>query len=96
MYTCYPREERKKQIASVLAIRGMESKPPATMRQIARAIGMSQSGSLMNILWDMVDDGLLIANPVPYRPGWVSWHFRLRSDKRVPVLDAVYEQEKVL
>lgn len=94
MYVCYPRVERIKQIENALAVRVVESKPPATMRQIAKAIGMSPSGTLMSILWDMVDAGKLVANPRPYRPGWTAWHFQIPANKIDQAVGIAYEVQK--
>jgi hypothetical protein len=95
VYMCYPRAERIKQIESVLAVRVVESKPPASMRQIAKAIGMSPSGTLMDILWDMVDAGILVANPRPYR-GHIgtAWDFRIPANKIDQAVGMAYEVQK--
>lgn len=95
MIVSYPRAERKLQIAKALAVRALEGKGAASMRQIATLVKMSPCGSLMDILWDMVDDGQLVADPVEWRPGWTAWHFRLSPHRYGVALDQVYEQEKV-
>lgn len=94
MYMSYPKAERIKQIENAMAVRVIESKPPASMRQIAKAIGMSPSTRLMGILWDMVDAGKLVANPRPYRPGWTAWDFQIPSHKIEAVTGQVYEVQK--
>lgn len=60
------------------------------MRQIARALEMSQSGHLMSILWDMVDEGKLIASPVDWRPGITAWRFSISIAHYGVGLDKVY------
>jgi hypothetical protein len=94
MFVSYPREERVKQIENLLAVRVVESKPPATMRQIAKGLGMSPSGRLMGILWDMVDAGKLVANPRPHRPGWTAWEFQIPAHKIDLAVGLAYEVEK--
>lgn len=89
-----PREKRKEQIEQVLAIKTLESKGPFSMRQIARAVDMAQSGTFMAILWDMVDDGKLVANPRPYRPGWTTWEFQLPPHRLALVTGQAYELQK--
>jgi hypothetical protein len=91
MIVSYPREERIKQIEGVMAVRVVESKPPATMRQIAKSVGMSPSGRFMSILWDMVDAGKLIAEPQPYRPGWTVWYFQIPAHKIDQAVGLAYE-----
>lgn len=89
-----PREKRKEQIEQVLAIKTLESKGPFSMRQIARAVDMAQSGTFMAILWDMVDDGKLVANPRPYRPNKTAWDFQIPPHRIDLVLGQAYEVQK--
>lgn len=94
MYVSYPKAERIKQIENALAVRVVESKTPATMRQVAKAVGMSPSKHLMNILWDMVDAGKLVADPQPYRPGWTAWYFQIPAHKIDQAVGMAYEVQK--
>lgn len=94
MYQCFPKAERIRQIESALAVRAVESKAPASMRQIAKAVRMSPSKHLMNILWDMVDAGKLVANPRDWRPGWTAWDFQIPAHKIDQAIGQVYEVRK--
>lgn len=94
MIVSYSRGERIKQIEDAMAVRVIESKPPATMRQVAKALGMSPSKHLMSILWDMVDAGKLVANPRPHRPGWTAWEFRIAAHRIDLAIGMAYEVQK--
>lgn len=88
------REQRKQQIEDAIAIKTLESKGPQSMRQIARAIDMSPSKHVMSILWDMVDDGRLVANPREHRPGWTAWDFQLPPHRIAHAIGMAYEVQK--
>lgn len=91
MNTALPREKRKQQIERALAIKTLESKAPMSMRQIARAVDMAQCGTFMNLLWDMVDDGRLIANPRAHRPNVIAWDFQIAPHRVNLVVGQAYE-----
>ncbi len=77
MFVSHSRGERKAQILNVLAIGvGDCTKTKLSMRQIARRIGMTPSAHVMSILWDLVDEGRVIASPRNYRD-MVAWDFSL-------------------
>jgi len=94
MHICYSRAERKVQIAKALAKRAIESKPPASMRDVAAAIGMKPGGSVSALLWEMVDEGKLRAGCYHYRPGWVVYKWSLTASHYNVTLDALYGQEE--
>ena len=68
-----PRHQRKQQIRDHLTHRQR-----ASMRQIARALDLVPSSKLMNILWELVDEGLIVATPRSYLRGAISiaWDFQ--------------------
>jgi hypothetical protein len=94
MYTAYSKQEIRKKILDVLAVRAIESKPSASMRQIARAIGKHPNGNMSNVLWSMVDDGLLVANPRPWRPNKTAWDWQIPAHKLEQLIGQVYEVQK--
>lgn len=69
-----PRHKRKQQIEHHLLKRQR-----ATMRQIAQALDLRPSSKLMDILWECVDEGLIIASPRPYQRGCIqtAWVFSI-------------------
>lgn len=85
----YPKCHRMDQIEKEIAVHQTMSRKPMTMRQLARRLNMSASGHLMGILWDMADQGRLIASPREYR-NQTAWDWKLPADKVGAVLDKVY------
>lgn len=77
----YSRDSRKSQIADAIRHHQTMSKAPLSMRQIARLVSMGATSHLMAMLWDMVDDGTLIATPREYRPGITAWQFSIPNHK---------------
>jgi hypothetical protein len=94
MYVCYSKQEIQKKILDVLAVRVVESKPPTSMRQIAKALNRHPNGHMMNILWDMVDAGKLVANPRPHRPNKTAWDFQLSPHLIDHAIGEVYEVQR--
>ena len=86
----YPKSVRIDQIQRAIAIEQAIQKRGLSMRQIASRIQMSPSGHLMSLLWDMNDDGLLIAKPHDYRDNMKRWEFRIPPDRLGVLLDEVY------
>jgi hypothetical protein len=80
----YSRHDRKSQIEDAIRHYQAMSKAPLSMRQIARRVNMSASAHLMTLLWDMVDDGTLVAKPRPYRTNMTAWDFSIPSHKLHP------------
>ena len=72
MKISYSKSERFQQVEDYLKIH--ES---GTMRDIAKAIKITPGGHFMEILWQMVADQRLKADPEEYRPNWTRWTFRL-------------------
>lgn len=90
MYVVKSREERKAEIVQWLAIAHQPGAPGLTLRRIAKGLGMKSSNHLMGILWELVDENVLAAEPVEYRPNMTSWLFTVQPHK-MPRLD----QERV-
>lgn len=87
-------EERKCDIERALVVRQVvELKPRASRTAIARAIGMAVSPLLTNYLWEMVDEGRLIADPQAYRGGVaeVRWLYQVPADRLPALLGDAYE-----
>jgi hypothetical protein len=94
MYVCRSKQETRKEILDLLALRVVESKPAASMRQIARHLARHPNGHLMDILWGMVEDDLLVANPRQHRPDVVAWDFQIPAHKIDHAIGQVYEVQK--
>lgn len=68
-----PRHKRKRQIQHQLTKRQR-----ASMTQIAHALDLRPSSKLMDILWELVDEGHIIAIPRTYQRGCIqaAWDFQ--------------------
>lgn len=66
------RAERAKQCLAALRYWG----GAGTSYRVARTIGVSPSYAL-RILWGMVDEGLVVANPVQHRANVQKWVFEV-------------------
>lgn len=66
----YARHERQQQIYEFAAEHG-----DFTVAEIAAHLGVRPSQHLRQIIWDMVDDGRLIAWPLQHWNGWPKWVF---------------------
>lgn len=94
MYVCRSKQEIRKEILDLLALRVVESKPPASMRQIAKALNRHPNGHMIGILWDMADEGLLVAKPRQHRPDVTAWDWQLPAHKIDQAVGLAYEVQK--
>jgi hypothetical protein len=86
----YSKATRMGQVEQQIAEFQILNKKGLSMRQIARRLGMSASGHLMSILWDMAETHRLVAIPRPYRDGMTAWEFKLPPDRLSIVWDSIY------
>ena len=89
----YSREHRQKQIMFELALGQMQGRPTHSMRQLARKLDMAPSNHLMGILWAMVDQNLIIAEPAPHQGATrVKWAFSIAPHKYQDCIGDVYKE----
>lgn len=70
-------EPRKARVKAILE--ELKKRPDSNMPQLAKALNMRASTHMMNILWDMCENGQLLPTPKKYRGGRcpVTWQFRV-------------------
>lgn len=72
----YARHERQQQIYRYAVEYG-----DFTVSEIAAHLDVSPSQHLRQIIWDMVDDGRLIAWPRQHWNGWPKWVFEIHKER---------------
>jgi len=75
------RQKREEEIKRVLAIAHFEKGKPLSMRQIARHMNLWPTSWLMNVLYEMADEGQLLQRTFPQGKSQVRNTFCLPPDR---------------
>lgn len=72
----YPRRMRREARKELIYTLIPTNRYGTTMYGLAWQMGLSPSAHLMDMIWELVEEGRVVASPEPHRPNVQKWIFR--------------------